>query len=423
MAIFYTIPTSFIKIDNALYNYTLVTCKNSQGEIVNPKLYNRYINMDNTNVIELNNEPITGIKIGTAFIDDYNNAKVNIIDPRGFSIEIDALNTLKILSYYTYNVNTGFEGELLYGWNKSVLSLVPVISEDYKYSISFTNTKKIKLNECIPGHYYTFNNNEPLLFLGNLPVISVAKNKNDYIYTEKNTYVFKTNIYPSYIELSSTKKEIVETNNPITDEELNNEINLFYKSKLNSTPYIKKFKAITQILPNTDKLTQDFTKALGDANTPYKTKILLGSIYSDNITNHSKYEFYLFDKQYQSVTHYFLSVRMEYKGMDERTYCKVNQLPFTDETTQEFNKIASRHVYAYPSSTFSINKNKLIETSLSDTSFESRLIHVTELIEKYKDTDRLYITYKPYLSNSTVFILNTDSGYKFAPIEKNDRYN
>lgn len=406
---------------------TFVTCKNN-NKIVNEKLYNWYTN--NGSICNIDrNIPVSGFKINVdkGFTVEH---KIYITDPRGFDVTICIDNLLNILKNCSYNINTGFEGEFVYGWNNSTLTLIPISSEEYKYSKNFDNTDKVKLSDLIPGKYYKFKDTKELLYLGKLLTINVEKSNNNNIYTYKdiNVHIFKKQEkYNPYLQIKTTKKDIIEISGiQLTQEELNNEIVSYYKYKFNSTIITSPFKSITNIYPNTDNLLYDFDKAIEDANTEYKVwETPLGGYLTNNINERTNYELWLFNDDYTSVIHYYTYIQLELEGLSQSQYLhKYKRITDTvDEINNlitTFNENAERRVYVYPSTEYRISMNNIIEDSIVRRTTKKEIIPTIEFINQYKDTGKLYISYEQYMNNAKCFILKTDNDYKFKAIDRNE---
>lgn len=81
---------------------------------------------------------------------------VRVYDPRGFEFEITVPNLLFILRECDCSRGKGLEGKFVYAWSGTTLVLLPVVSEEYKKSYSYTNlqNKKIPAKELVKGAAY-----------------------------------------------------------------------------------------------------------------------------------------------------------------------------------------------------------------------------------------------------------------------------
>ena len=129
----------------------------------NPKLGN----------VEYENIPTSGFvlnkKVGD-YKSDWNHrmAHIRVYDPRDFEFEISVENLLFILTECSAIKGKGLEGEFVYSWRGTELVLLPVSSQDYKASSSFSElqSKKIGKNGVKEGHIYKTKDNKQVMYLG-----------------------------------------------------------------------------------------------------------------------------------------------------------------------------------------------------------------------------------------------------------------
>lgn len=97
-----------------------------------------------------------------------NRSYIRIHDPRGFEFEVTPENLIGILMSgdCTHRL---LDGEFVYGWHGTNLVLLPVNTEEYKKSMSFTalQSKKVSTKDLTPGFTYkTKKQLEELVYLG-----------------------------------------------------------------------------------------------------------------------------------------------------------------------------------------------------------------------------------------------------------------
>lgn len=94
--------------------------------------------------------------------------KVRVYDPRGFEFEITIPNLLFILQECTSVKGKGLEGELVYGWDGSDLTLLPASCSEYLESIKYTDYQKTKFDpkELKMGFVYRTKKMEDMVYLG-----------------------------------------------------------------------------------------------------------------------------------------------------------------------------------------------------------------------------------------------------------------
>jgi hypothetical protein len=113
---------------------------------------------------------------------------IRMYDPRGVEFEITPANLLYILMN-TNCYKRELEGEFVYAWDAKELVLLPVGSEEYKSSVSFTSLQSGKLTskDMKEGYVYKNKRNENLIYLGKFSWLDHTYSKG--LFTEKR-YVF-----------------------------------------------------------------------------------------------------------------------------------------------------------------------------------------------------------------------------------------
>jgi hypothetical protein len=96
------------------------------------------------------------------------NEYIRVYDPRDFEFEISLANLLFILKEGDCSRGKGLEGKFVYAWDKNNLVLLPVSSQDYKISASFTDLqdKTVSVKDLVPGASYLTRKQEQLIYLG-----------------------------------------------------------------------------------------------------------------------------------------------------------------------------------------------------------------------------------------------------------------
>ena len=94
--------------------------------------------------------------------------KVRVFDPRGFEIEITIPNLLFILQECSSIKGKGIEGELIYGWDKQELILLPACCPEYVQSQDHTSlqTKKVTAKDIVEGGVYKMKDHSIVMYLG-----------------------------------------------------------------------------------------------------------------------------------------------------------------------------------------------------------------------------------------------------------------
>lgn len=95
-------------------------------------------------------------------------SKMRVFDPRGFDFEITINNLSFIIN--TCNINNGeIEGKFVYAWDGVELILLPVNSNEYKESVSFSKNenKKISARDLVLGRTYQLKKTEDhVIYIG-----------------------------------------------------------------------------------------------------------------------------------------------------------------------------------------------------------------------------------------------------------------
>lgn len=123
--------------------------------------------------IEYDNIPTEGFvlnkKVGGHKSDwGFRDAHVRVYDPRDFEFEISVPNLMFILSCCDCSRGKGLEGKFVFAWDKTELVLLPIDSDEYRKSKSFTDlqSQKVVGKELIPGATYLTKKQEELVFVG-----------------------------------------------------------------------------------------------------------------------------------------------------------------------------------------------------------------------------------------------------------------
>lgn len=115
--------------------------------------------------LDFDNEPTSGfifsknITRSWSYTGRGKTERLRVYDPRGFDIEIDMGNLMKIIEHYSIE-NAEIKGQLAYAWVGTNLCLLPVTSEEYKSSliISRDSSKKYKISDLKVGTIYQCKN-------------------------------------------------------------------------------------------------------------------------------------------------------------------------------------------------------------------------------------------------------------------------
>lgn len=147
-------------------------------------------------VIDYNNEPTEGFvlnkKVG-GYKSDWNfrQSYVRVFDPRGFEFEITVENLMFILGECDCSKGKGLEGQFVYSWDRGDLVLLPVSTESYKESATYTQKigKKVKIKELEVGCTYIDSRHEKQVYIGKLDWYSPRysnTSQNKFIFVNKN---------------------------------------------------------------------------------------------------------------------------------------------------------------------------------------------------------------------------------------------
>lgn len=158
--------------------------------------------------VEFDNTPIDGFVLnkgvgGARHSYGWNarNEYIRVYDPRDFEFEISVANLLFILRECDCSRGKGLEGKFVYAWDKNNLVLLPVVSQDYQVSASFTDLqdKSVKAKDLVPGATYITRKQETLIYLGRFMKYShqksgyrqeVEKAKKQYVFWTGKDFVF-----------------------------------------------------------------------------------------------------------------------------------------------------------------------------------------------------------------------------------------
>jgi len=141
---------------------------------------------------------------GTTYHWNTRKTVARVYDPRGFEIEISIDNLLYILSYTNSIKGKGLEGEFVYGWDGTELLLLPVDTQDYRDSKSYSDTlftnKTIKAKELQIGHEYTTKKSIIHTYLGKHTKLDEQGilSKPMFCFATKNTYYSPKSIHLSF---------------------------------------------------------------------------------------------------------------------------------------------------------------------------------------------------------------------------------
>lgn len=160
------------------------------------------------NALEFDNTPIEGFVLNKgvggareSYGWNARNEYIRVYDPRDFEFEISVANLLFILRECDCSRGKGLEGKFVYAWDKNNLVLLPVVSQDYQVSASFTNLqdKSVKAKDLVPGATYITRKQEILIYLGRFMKYShqktgyqreVDKAKKQYVFWSGKDFVF-----------------------------------------------------------------------------------------------------------------------------------------------------------------------------------------------------------------------------------------
>lgn len=123
------------------------------------------------------NKPLSGFvlnkKVGGVGYSSWNPRQTysRIYDPRGFEFEITVPNLLFILENCGSQPGKALDGEFVYAWSGTELILLPVISQTYKESQTFTEIqgRSVKTKDYIGGRIYCDKSRNKLTYLGRWP--------------------------------------------------------------------------------------------------------------------------------------------------------------------------------------------------------------------------------------------------------------
>ena len=403
-----------------------VTYYKQDNTIAKEKSWNSWRNKD-IPYNEFENTPVTGIIIegggGGGYSWSRRKAYCQIIDPRGFELQISYENLLFILEKHLYDPVNGFTGEFLYGWDGLNIVLVPTDSDDYKYSKQVDNEKSYQPKECTIGSIYVNpkSPNTKYVFLGFLPNLSYKKDKKDrYQWHEpdlftpeiKNKYIFaklytNTNnieVVSGYEAMSASIKSKLlykgETENHIDDM-----IKKYFKSF--SISDIISSKPVTNIIgynmPEAEDITDIIMSQISTDNiildeNLYSSFIKNGNYYNITVYSPNEHIFYLTkDKQhiYNITAKYVLSVNEPGSYYNKRPVasCPVKyNVDYLKEHTTCKLEITYNSVYH-------IKDNKLYKNNSSGTRYYSNTVlpeggtflKLTTNRNYYYFSDNLYI--------------------------------
>ena len=115
---------------------------------------------------------------------------IRIYDPRGVEFEITPANLLYILMN-TNCYKRELEGEFVYAWDAKELVLLPIGSEEYKSSVSFTSlqSKKLTSKDLVAGYTYKTKKDKNLVYLGKFSWLDHSYSRGLFI---EKRYIFVT---------------------------------------------------------------------------------------------------------------------------------------------------------------------------------------------------------------------------------------
>ena len=362
-----------------------------------------------------------------------------IKDPRGFEIEITFDNLLWVMSQITHDVDKGFIGEFVYGWDGKDLMIVPTTSKDYQYTLTIQKTDKVKLSECEVGKWYKYPNESPMLYLGYLYLIKdYVRTKSDdnekTEYVVKKYRVFESKGYDNQVYydcIQSTKKDIIPCNDRYPVNNVEDRINAFYNNRYDNPNILNKpFKNLKNIVPDNKILRSDIGLILKDIKTPYQFRKTKYGFTEDNLDKISiggstKYGVCLFNKDFTDLTRYFIHRIIkwnnqtidEYVKDQERIWYKANKDKYfipseeKEKFCEEFRKNAKRFCYIYPHQRLSISDNNIVTETINHynkSDFEKQTL---ENFIKTNDEDRIFVTTNMYSKKGLQLI--DENNYKF----------
>lgn len=244
-----------------------VTYFKKDGTIAKETSFNTWIDT-NKDKLTFDNTPVDGISIvgggGGKPRWCTRQAYCQVKDNRGFEYQITYDNLLFILSVYSYNNGT-FDGMFVYAWDGPTLVLLPIVSQDYEFTLNVNEKVSYQPKDCVPGQYYTdvkSTTKDTYIFIGKYPIASTktydSKNRPGYhnydiLMSSVNRFIFYSVKYNRYIDTpaSISSKQFIMDDNCCTDMELQQYIQRYYKETFNSdTPLKKNYKGITEFIIN-----------------------------------------------------------------------------------------------------------------------------------------------------------------------------
>lgn len=143
------------------------------------------------------------------------NEYIRVYDPRNFEFEISVANLLWILQETSSIKGKGLEGEFVYGWLGTELTLIPTCSQEYTECLAYTKVQdgKISARDLQPGFMYRDSSMEDWIYLGRLDYNKHPYKPYDYSqgYYRNNDYYrekYKREM-AKYEKDSKTKKQHV----------------------------------------------------------------------------------------------------------------------------------------------------------------------------------------------------------------------
>lgn len=174
-----------------------------------------------------------------------------VYDPRGFEVEITIPNLLYILENTNSIKGKGLEGDFVYGWDGTELTLIPVGAPDYKkckdYSDSLYNVEYIKAKDLVEGRVYRFKDNRVATYMGKYNEFCYYTKK-----LSKKKFVFNRFGETSFFDYSSiTEKLIAVENDGLIDNDFSNNVEI-----LASKGYIKVFGSSSMVPLSLEKFKE-----------------------------------------------------------------------------------------------------------------------------------------------------------------------
>lgn len=407
-------------------NHAFINYKKS-NKFAKENCWNNWVNSKDTIVTEYENTPISGFKIKDCKEGWYSykeKPEVIINDPHGFDISISLTNLAWIIHHYTHDVNKGFIGDFVYGWDGVELKLIPTISEDYKYTKEVDDElTNYKLKDCIVGEVYKFPNDKAMIYLGYIPII-YSKILGNYGHRnielmKKKFHCFKkldtTTCYNPYEIISSTKKFLIKANNDIYSiESVEQFIKEMYTSLWgNANIEDPDVVNIAPIDDNNEKRINQLKKYI---NSPYKHWKTSG--YLNNNCN-CGLGIWVFNKERTEVYQYFMETEVTVNGMIMCDYVSKRRSQVAnaqgvsyydikpDQFENEFEQYAKKEVKCYASYKYKLIGNTIIEEDI----LNHNSILLNDLIQN--ESANIYIA-KSYLDNFEKCIkLVNKSGFEF----------